>query len=59
MRTKPCEKTATPPSIPQALLALDPPIVIPEATRQRCRALLAEMLNNLINYERKEEADER
>lgn len=33
--------------------------MIPEATRQRCRALLAEMLNNLINYERKEEADER
>jgi hypothetical protein len=59
MKTKPCQKPVTRWSPPQPLLALDPPNVIPQSTRQQCLALLAEILKHIIHHERKDTTNER
>jgi hypothetical protein len=43
----------------QPLLPLAPPSSLPEAVRNECVELLAEMLKSIIVLERKEQADER
>ena len=59
MTNNPAKAATTRPPTSQAMLALEPPMVVPEAKRQACLMLLAEMLKNLIQHERKEATNER